>query len=95
MAAIAQAWGHVCACTSVCVCVGGGLFTQYVPVSHLIFCSPTHPRKVVSVWFCSISIVNLMFGWKLFRCGRNICSSSIPCVHTMYHLCTCINVLVS
>jgi hypothetical protein len=32
--------------------------------------------------FCSISIVNVMVGWMLFRCCRKPCGSFLPCGHT-------------
>jgi hypothetical protein len=42
----------------------------------------TRTSKKGKLPFCSTSIVNLMFGWMLFRCCRKPCSSFLPCGHT-------------
>jgi hypothetical protein len=69
--------GLTCRQRSVCV---DFLYTvcPSVPASVLL----TRTSRNGKVLFCSVSIVNSMLLWILFRCCRKSCRSSFPCDHT-------------
>jgi hypothetical protein len=51
-------------------------------LSSLLLIRTSKKGKLV---LCSTSIVNLMFGWMLFRYCRKPCSSFLLCGHTLIH----------